>query len=169
MLLLAAVNPLTPNAGLIIWMGLAFLALMFLLGKFAWPAIIGGLEEREQRIETSLSEADRALAEARQLQADNDAARRQSEQQAQVILREAREEAEAIRSADIEKTRADIAELKESARADIEREKRQALAELRSEVAALAVSGAEKILKKQIDPATQSALVDDFIAELPKN
>lgn len=169
MLLLAAVNPLAPNAGLMIWMGIAFLALLFLLGKFAWPAIIGGLEEREQRIETSLNEADRALAEAKQLQADNDAARRQSEQQAQVILREAREEAESIRSADVEKTRAELAEMKESARADIEREKRQALAALRSEVAALAVSGAEKILRQEIDADTQSRLVGDFISELPKN
>ena len=164
-----AADILSPNAGLIFWMALAFGTLLFLLGKFAWPTIIGGLEERENRIENSLNEADRALAEAKQLQADNDAARRQSEQQAQVILREAREEAEAIRAADIEKTRADIAELKESAAADIEREKRQALAALRSEVAALAVSGAEKILRKEIDPATQSALVDDFISEMPKN
>lgn len=169
MLFVLAAGLLSPNLGLIVWITIAFTALLFLLGKFAWPAIVGGLEEREQRIETSLTEADRALAEAKQLQADNDAARRQAEQQAQVILREAREEAEALRSKDVEKTRAEIAEMRESARAEIEREKRQALAELRSEVAALAVSGAEKILRKEIDPATQSALVDDFITELPKN
>lgn len=169
MTFILAADILSPNWGLIVWMSIAFFTLLMLLGKFAWPAIVGGIEERERRIETSLTEADRALAQAKQLQADNDAARRQSEQQAQVILREAREEAEALRSADIEKTRAELADMKESARADIEREKRQALAELRSEVAALAVTGAEKILKKEIDPATQSGLVDDFIAELPKN
>ncbi|HIG73715.1 MAG TPA: F0F1 ATP synthase subunit B [Bacteroidetes bacterium] len=169
MSLLLAANLLAPNAGLVFWLALAFTLLLILLGKFAWPAIIGGIEEREQRIETSLNEADRALAEAKQLQADNDAARREAERQAQTILRDAREEAEAIRTADVEKTRAELAEMRESARADIEREKRQALAELRSEVAALAVSGAEKILKKEIDPAAQSALVDDFITELPQN
>lgn len=169
MSLLLAANLLAPNAGLVFWLALAFTLLLILLGKFAWPVIIGGIEEREQRIETSLNEADRALAEAKQLQADNDAARREAERQAQTILRDAREEAEAIRTADVEKTRAELAEMRESARADIEREKRQALAELRSEVAALAVSGAEKILKKEIDPAAQSALVDDFITELPKN
>ncbi|MEM1055076.1 MAG: F0F1 ATP synthase subunit B [Bacteroidota bacterium] len=164
-----AADLLAPNAGTVFWIFIAFSGLLFLLWKFAWPVILGGIEEREQRIETSLSEADRALAEAKQLQADNDAARRQSEQQAQVILREAREEADAARAADIEKTRAELAEMRETARADIEREKRQALAALRSEVAALAVSGAEKILRKEIDSATQSDLVDDFITELPKN
>ena len=150
-------------------MSIAFFSLLTLLGKFAWPSIINGIEERERRIETSLTEADRALAQAKQLQADNDSARRQSEQQAQTILREAREEAEALRAADIDKTRADLAEMKESARADIEREKRQALAELRAEVALLAVNGAEKILRQEIDPATQSRLVNDFISELPQN
>jgi len=169
MTFIIAADLLAPNWGLIFWMGIAFFSLLTLLGKFAWPSIVGGIEERERRIETSLTEADRALAQAKQLQADNDSARRQSEQQAQSILREAREEAEALRTADIDKTRAELADMKESARAEIEREKRQALAELRSEVASLAVIGAEKILKKEIDPKAQSALVDDFIAELPKN
>ena len=169
MSLTLAANLLAPNAGTVFWIALAFLSLLFLLWKFAWPVIVDGIEERERKIETSLTEADRALAQAKQLQADNDAARRQAEQQAQTILREARDEAEALRTADVDKTRAELAEMRESARADIEREKRQALAALRAEVAALAVSGAEKILKKEIDPKTQSALVDDFIQELPQN
>ena len=169
MSLTLAANLLAPNAGTVFWIALAFLSLLFLLWKFAWPVIVDGIEERERKIETSLTEADRALAQAKQLQADNDAARRQAEQQAQTILREARDEAEALRTADVDKTRAELAEMRESARADIEREKRQALAALRAEVAALAVSGAEKILKKEIDPQTQSALVDDFIQELPQN
>ena len=169
MALVLAASLLSANFGLAIWLGIAFLLLMILLRKFAWGPITSALEERESTIEESITRAERALAEAKQLQADNDAARREAERQAQTILRDAREEAEAIRTADVEKTRAELAEMRESARADIEREKRQALAELRSEVAALAVSGAEKILKKEIDPAAQSALVDDFITELPQN
>jgi len=42
-------NLLTPGFGLLIWTLLAFLAVFFLLAKFAWPAIINGLREREQR------------------------------------------------------------------------------------------------------------------------
>ena len=164
-----AADILSPNVGLIVWMAIAFSLLLVLLGKFAWPAIVGGIEERERRIETSLTEADRALAQAKQLQADNDAARRDSERQAQTILRDAREEADRIRTADVDKTRAELAEMREAARADIEREKRQALAELRDEVASLAVGAAEKILKTNLDADKQKALVDDFIADLPKN
>lgn len=164
-----AAGLLSPNVGLAVWLLIAFGLLFLLLSKFAFPAIIGGLKEREQTIEESMTRAERALAEAKQLQADNETARRDAERQAQAILREARETAEAQRAADVEKTRTEIARLQEAARADIEREKQQALAELRSEVSGLAIGAAEKILRENLDPARQAALVDQFLADLPKN
>ncbi len=164
-----AAGLLTPNAGLAFWLALSFGLLFFLLAKFAFPAILGGLKEREQSIETSLAQAERANAEARALLAQNDEARRDAERQAQTILREAREQAESQRAADVEKTRAEIARLNEAARAEIEREKQQALAALRSEVSTLAIGAAEKILGETIDAQRQSALVDQFLADLPKN
>ena len=164
-----AAGLLSPNVGLAFWLVLSFLLLLGLLSKFAFPAILGGLKEREQTIEESMSRAERALAEAKQLQADNESARRDAERQAQAILREAREQAEAQRAADVDKTRAEIARLNESARADIAREKQQALTELRQEVSSLAIGAAEKILRENLDPARQSALVDQFLADLPQN
>lgn len=164
-----AAGLLSPNAGLAFWLGLSFLLLFFLLSKFAFPALLGGLKEREQTIETSLAQAERANAEARALLAQNDEARRDAERQAQAILREAREAAEAQRAADVDKTRAEIARLQEAARADIEREKQQALADLRQEVSTLAIGAAEKILGETIDAQRQSALVDQFLDDLPRN
>ncbi len=167
--LILAAGLLSPNWGLAIWMLIAFLMLLFILSKFAFPAIIGGLKEREQMIEESMTRAERALAEAKQLQADNESARRDAERQAQTILRDAKEQADHQRTTDLDKTKTEIARMQESARADIEREKQQALAELRSEVASLAVGAAEKILGREVDADAQSGLVNDFIAELPKN
>ncbi|WP_412070020.1 F0F1 ATP synthase subunit B [Rubrivirga sp. IMCC43871] len=164
-----AADLLTPNAGLAIWMLIAFLIVLFVLSKFAFPAMLDGLKEREKTIEDSLAQAERANAEAKALLAQNDEARRDSERQAQTILREAKEQADSQRAADVDKTKAEIARLQESARADIEREKLQALAELRREVATLAVAGAEKILSEKIDGPEQSRLVDRFIADLPQN
>ncbi|WP_412060722.1 F0F1 ATP synthase subunit B [Rubrivirga sp. IMCC45206] len=164
-----AADLLTPNAGLAFWMLIAFLIVFFVLSKFAFPAMLGGLAEREKTIEDSITRAERANAEAQKLLSDNEAARRDAERQAQSILREAKEQADSQRAADVEKTKAEIARLQESARADIEREKLQALAELRREVATLAVAGAEKILSEKIDGAEQSRLVDRFIADLPQN
>lgn len=166
---LAAANPLSISFGLIFWTALAFLALLFLLGKFAWKPMVSALEEREQTIEESITRAERALEEARQLQADNESARRQAESEAREVLRRAREQAEAVRSEETDKTRAEIEEMRELAQAEIEREKTHALSELRSEVATLAVDAAEKILRENLDESRQRRLVDEFIEELPTN
>jgi F-type H+-transporting ATPase subunit b len=164
-----AAGLLSPNVGLAFWLVLSFLILLGLLSKFAFPAILGGLKEREATIEESMARAERALAEAKQLQSDNETARRDAERQAQAILRDAREQADAQRAADVDKTRVEIARLNAAARADIEREKQQALVELRQEVSALAIGAAEKILGEVLDADRQRGLVDQFIADLPTN
>ena len=169
MLSLLAAGLLSPELGLAFWVVLAFLLLLGLLGKFAWPAILGGLKERESTIEESMTRAERALAEARQLQSDTDAQRQEAGRQAQTILREAREAAAQMRDADVERTKGEIARMQALASADIERQKQQAIGELRSEVAALAIGAAEKILGEQIDAQKQADLVGRFIAEMPTN
>ena len=169
MTLFLAADLLAPNFGLIFWMALAFLTLLFLLSKYAWGPITSALAERETTIETSLTRAEKALAEAKQLAADNEKARRESEIEAQKILRDAREAAEAARAEQAEKTRQQIRQMQATAEAEIEREKQQALAELRAEVADLAIMAAEKILHETLDAPRQRKLVDDFISDLPKN
>ncbi len=169
MTLFLAAGLLSPNVGLIFWMALAFLTLLFLLSKYAWGPITSALAEREQTIEDSLTSAQKALAEAKQLSADNEKARREGEAQAQQIMREAREAAEALRAEQVEKTRAQIRTMQDQAQAEIEREKQQALAELRTEVADLAIQAAEKILHENLDAPRQKKLVEAFISDLPKN
>jgi F-type H+-transporting ATPase subunit b len=164
-----AVNLLAPNVGLIIWITLTFLLLLFVLRRFAWGPISKALNEREDRIDASIKSAEKSLAEARQLQADNEKARRQAEQDAQQILREARETAEQLRGEEVDKTRREIQGLREQARSEIEREKESALNELRSEVADLAIQAAERILEETIDDEKHRRLVDGFIRQLPRN
>ena len=54
---------LNPAFGLLIWTLLAFLVVFFLLKKFAWPAIINGLKQREQTIADSLATAEKIKLE----------------------------------------------------------------------------------------------------------
>lgn len=164
-----AADLLTPNAGLIFWKALVFLLLLFLLYKFAWGPILAALREREETIDSSIKRAEHALAEAKQIQQENQKARREAEAEAQRIMRDARETADRVRNEEVEKTRSEIRRLKESAEADIEREKQSALDELRDEVAELAITAAEKILRENLDAGRQRRLVDQFIDELPKN
>lgn len=157
------------NPGLAIWTLVAFTTVVFLLGRFAWPAIAGALEEREDTIRDSMERAEKALAEAKQIQSDNAKARREAEQDAQRILREARETAEQLRTDEIEKTRSQVRQMQEQARTEIENEKQSALETLRNEVADLAILAAGKILHENLDADRQRRLVDTFIDELPKN
>ncbi|MEM1126523.1 MAG: F0F1 ATP synthase subunit B [Bacteroidota bacterium] len=168
-LILAAGGILEPYAGLVFWKALSFLIFLLILAKFAWPSITKALDEREVNIRTSLEQAEKALAEARQIQADNEKARREAEQEAQRILREARETAEHLRTEELDKTRAQIQHMQEQAQAEIEREKQGALDVLRAEVADLAIQAAGKILTENLDTDRQRRLVDSFISELPKN
>ncbi len=160
---------LAPNAGLVFWTALTFGIVLFLLRRYAWGPISKALEEREENISNSIDRAEKALAEAKQVQADNQKARREAEREAQRILREAREAAESLREDEVDKTREKIRKMQEQAQAEIEREKQGALEELREEVADLAIQAASKILKEDVDGDRQRRLVASFIDDLPKN
>ena len=174
LLWLLADDPPTPQLlkvepGLAIWTVIAFGLVWFILWKYAWPAIMSAMETREEKIRESMDRAENALAEARQIQSDNEKARREAEQEAQRILHEAREASERLRAEQMEKTREQIQRSQEQAQAEIEREKQSALDQLRAEVAELAIQAAGKILQENMDGDRQRKLVDKFIDDLPKN
>lgn len=162
-------NLLEPNLGLVLWTAVVFLIVLFLLWKYAWGPITDALAEREERIDTSMTKAERALDEAKRIQAENEKHRREGEQQAREVLREAREEAETLREEEKAQTREEIQQMQEQAREEIEREKENALNELRAEVADLAIQAAGKIIGENLDEQRQRRLVDDFIDDLPRN
>ena len=164
-----AANLLSPNFGLVIWIALTFVALLVVLRRFAWGPITSALDAREIRIKESIEQAQKALEEARQIQADNDRARREADAEAQQLLRQSREAAETLRAEELEKTRAQIRQMQESAQAEIERERDGALESLRKEVADLAIQAAERVLDANLDDDRQRKLVDDFLGGLPKN
>lgn len=162
-----AAGLLSPNTGLIFWTILVFGLLLFVLGKFAWGPITKALAERETTIDASIQQAERALAEAKQLQANNEQARRDADADARRVQAEAREAAERYRAEAFEKAKADAAAIVEQGRQEIEREKLAALQQIRAEVADLAIASAEKILRKEIDTPAQRQMVDRFLDTLP--
>ena len=158
-----------PTAGLFFWKALAFAIFLFLLYKFGWGPITEALDERESRIEDSMTRAEQALEEAKAMQAENEKKRRQAEREAQRILREAREAAEELREEELEKTRDKISRMRDQAQAEIRREKQGTLEDLRDEVADLAIEAARKVVQADLDADRHRQLVSNFIDELPKN
>ena len=134
--------------------------------KFVVPPIMSALEERAKKIANGLAYADRAKLELNEAHKRADAELSQSRTDNQVRLAEAEKQGaalivEARKSAEAEKTRI-LAE----AKAEADQEVQRARDALRDQVAALAVQGAEQILKKEIDPARHAALLTELKAQL---
>ena len=145
---------------------IVFAILVWFTMKFVWPPITAALDERAKKIADGLSAADKAKAELalankrveEQLSAArNDAAQRlaDAERLAQSMIEEAKgranEEGQKIIAA---------------AKAEAEQEATKARETLREQVAALAVKGAESILKREVNPGVHAELLDRLKAEL---
>ena len=79
------------SIGLFVWQTVLFLALLFLLRKYAWKPILGAVEEREEGIKGALEAADNAKKEMEALNADNERILREARAERDAILKEARE------------------------------------------------------------------------------
>jgi F-type H+-transporting ATPase subunit b len=156
-----------PAFGLVFWMTLTFLTVLFLLAKFAWKPILKSLHEREKGIEDALSESKRMREEMSKLQASNEEMMRQARAERDALLKEARD----IRDKEISeakaKAKAEADAMLGRAREDIRNEKNAAIVELRNQVADLSVLVAERILREKLGDATaQKTLVDKVMSEV---
>ena len=80
-----------PAFGLVFWMTLSFLTVLFILAKFAWKPILKSLHEREQGIEDALNESKRMREEMARMAANNEELMRQAREAREVLLKEARD------------------------------------------------------------------------------
>ena len=159
-----------PSGGLIFWQLLGFLALLFILIKFAWKPMLATLAERESSIEEALQSAEKARNEMSNLKSENEKLLQEARKERDVILKKAHEaSAKMIEDAKTEASKQG-AQLIANAKAVIETEKKAALSEVKNQVALLTLEVTEKLLRKQLaDDKAQAALVDQFIKDLKIN
>lgn len=152
--------------GLIFWMTVSFLVVLFILRKFAWKPILGALSERERTIADALDQARKAREEIAAMNARNEQLMAQAREEREALLREAREIRDREVSEAKAKARAEAEAMLARAREDIRNEKNAAVVELKNHVAELSIAVAERILKDKLgDAAAQKALVDKVMAE----
>ncbi|MFT6871439.1 MAG: F-type H+-transporting ATPase subunit b [Roseivirga sp.] len=161
---------LTPDTGLFIFQTIAFILLLFVLGKFAWKPILNGLKEREDTIEGALLAAEQAKKDMEALSADNANLLAESRSERDAILKEAVAAASNIVEAAKEDTGKITAKMIEEAKSVIENEKRAALADVKTLVAKLSLEITEKVLRKELsDKKAQQSLVDEYVKDLNLN
>ena len=162
-----ASNPLIQvTPGLMIWTIICFLVTFFVLRKFAFGRIQAAIDQRRERIQKALDEADNARAEARTLVEEHRKLIGQAKSESEEILAEARRVADAQRERVREETEEDRRRRLEETRRQIEQATAQALGQIRDEVGKLSLLAAEKITRKSLTDADQKRLIDEALAEI---
>jgi len=164
-----APNPILPETNELIWGGLAFVVLLGLMWKFALPPVRKMLKDREDKIRGDLERAEEAKVEAEGLLEEHRRQVAQARSEAAAIIEAARQEAEGVRQTLIAKAEADATELRARAAEDVKLATDRALGELRRNVADLSIELAEKVVERNLDRATQEALIESFINQIGRS
>ncbi|MFN5762093.1 MAG: F0F1 ATP synthase subunit B, partial [Sphingobacteriales bacterium] len=164
---------LTPALGLIVWTLLAFLIAFFILKKFAWPAIINGLKERETSIAESLASAERLKKEMAQMQSENEALMAKDREERAQMLKEAKETKDRIISEAKEQAKVEANKIIVDANSAIENQKMAALTEIKNQIGNMVVEVSEKVIRRELNAGKEQEtyirqLADD-LTKISKN
>jgi F-type H+-transporting ATPase subunit b len=161
---------LLPEFGLLIWTLIAFLIVFLILAKYAWPAIVKGLKERETGIAESLATAERVKAEMAQLKSENEALLAQAREERATMLKEARDTKDKMISEAKEQAKTAAEKIIADAQSTIERNKMAALIEVKNEIGLMVVGISEKILRRELqDKSEQEKYIQKLAEEVKLN
>lgn len=164
-MLVASSNFLVPNSTFIVEL-VAFLIVIFLLGKYVLPPLNRVMEERQATIRQALADAEEA--KRRNAEAEEESKRIISEArtQARSVVEEANRMAEQARAERRQQAEAEYERIVNAATADIESQARRAQEELRQQAADLAIAVAERVIGEGLDRQAQSELINRTIDEV---
>ena len=158
------------SIGLFIWQTVLFLALLFLLRKYAWKPILNAVNEREEGIKKALESADNAKLEMENLQADNQKLLKEARLEREAMLKEARDIKNKMIEDAKDEAKSEANNLIAQAQAAIDTEKKAAIADLKSQVANLSIDIAEKVVREELsNKDKQVKLVESMLGEATLN
>ncbi len=158
------------SLGLFFWQTLLFLALLFLLWRYAWKPILNAVEDREEGIKNALAAAEDAKKEMQNVTADSEKLLQEARAEREVMLKEAREIKDKIVADARDLAQIEGDKMIKQAQATIQSEKKAAVADIKNQVADLSLQIAEKVIKEQLsDDKKQIKLVDDMLGDIKLN
>ena len=156
------------NAGLMFWTLLIFVALMFILSKYAFGPITAAVVAREEALEAAIAAAKADRDQAAKLLEQHRAQIEAARNDAQRLIADGRAAGEKLKNDMLEETRAQQQEMLDRARREIEAQKERAIAELRTEAVDLAIAGASRVIEKNLDDRANRTLIESFLSSLDK-
>jgi F-type H+-transporting ATPase subunit b len=160
-----ATGGLTINLFWIIVSALNFVVFFALFRAFGAAPLTKMLNDRRERIEQGLKDADQARQDREAGAAERQTTLQDARREAKEIIDRAQKVAQETRDADIAATRDELERLRIRAAAEIEAEKQRAMLDLRGEVANLALAAAGQVVGETMSDARQRRLVDEFLAK----
>ena len=145
---------------------LAFILLIWFVNKVMWKPMMGLMEARQKRIADGLAAAEKGKQEQADAEKRSAEMLEESKQKAAGILALAQKRAKEIEEEAKDTAKVEAERIKVAAEAEIEREVNQAREHLRVQVASIAIAGAEKVLKQQIDAKAHDKLLSDLAAQI---
>jgi len=145
---------------------LSFAILIWVTVKFIWPPLMAAIEQRQQKIAEGLAAADRSQKDLAQTQDKINDALKDARVKANEIIDQAHQRGLQIVDAAKQDAIAEGIRQKSLAESEIAANATRAREDLRKQVSLLAVSGAEKLLRREIDANAHKALLDELAAQL---
>jgi F-type H+-transporting ATPase subunit b len=148
--------------GQVIW----FAIFVWFCMKFVWPPITRAMEERKNKISEGLSAADRAERDLELAQEKASANLKEAKEQASEIIEQANRRASQIVEEARGQAQTEHDRIVEQGRSEVEQEMNRAREQLRAQVSQLAIEGAEKVLRKEVNREAHKGMLDELAAEL---
>ncbi len=161
---------ITPGFGLIFWMTLTFLIVLYILKKYAWKPILESIKQREEYINNSLKQADEARKQLEEVTAKAEQILAEARKEREQMLREAKEiHNKIVEQADEEAKKIKERRLQEALQ-EIENAKHNAVNELKQFVGEISIEIAEKILRSELsDTNKHQKLIEELLKETNLN
>lgn len=145
---------------------IAFAVLIWFTVKFIWPPLLKAIETRQKEIADGLAAAQEGRSALEVAAKKSDATLNEAKQKASEIIGQAEKRAAQIIDEAKANAKAEGDRIIAGAKAEIDQEVNRAKEGLRAQVSTLAVAGAEKILRKEIDAKAHSDMLSKLAAEL---
>ena len=144
---------------------LNFALLLGILSLFVYKPVMRALDQRSDRIRESLEAADRARDEAASSRTAIEEQVNEARREGQRLLEQAREAADRYREEERQRAQQEAGLFIERARVDIQRERDNAVDEVRQQFADLAITAAERVIRRSLDSDTHRDLIDQVLEE----
>lgn len=157
---------LLPKLGLILWTLVAFIIVLYILGKYAWKPILKSLDDREKNISDSILSAENMKKEMAKMQNENEALLAKAREERSQMMREAKDIRDKMIQDAKDQARKETNKIVADAQDVINQQKMAAITDLKNQVGNLVLEISEKVLRRELNNKEDQ---EKYIQQLAQN